>query len=600
MISNDDNDAQPSVELLDAMLPRLQTSEEKRRVVEGFQRALLDEQLRLAAKVANNKRVGGDDMNDFLADNEEEVSRVSDLFQQARLSEQLRLSKTTTSSSSCDTSQDAVFYNGSDTNNEDDIDMHMLTDEEYDQRELFQRSLLEERLQSRRVQGEKHQQQKRLALSTSDSLELAMMEYEEERSKKEGQQQQQQQMGTMATVMVHESVDNDGVTSGEEDSRSGEKGGVNDAIIIRSASSSNDNSGKVRSMGELLLNQTDGSGGSAGLDAKLARLHQMVAVTTSSPKNNIAISERSDGRTKSPFLSTTYLPLPPREDASISSLLLAPIAHIISSLFLLGAASFYAIMAVLDVISNDKNTAHSTRSCMRETSSVLKGCWGYVFPPSSSSSSSTENEVNQSNAAQRTMKALQISVIASFYMIQCICARAVKWSKYANESMEAGTGALRYSVYALRSVKVIWIRMGHYLRRRSRHGSGVNLIDHQKSTKLYTNKILLQVFSRIKGIFSKDNQTTQDRQNESSQHDDGRRMRLNQDRLILERDKLQLKEAQHQLELERQKLLSEGMNVLVWTVAVKEAQGALLEDDEMKGHDDNSQTKKRHWWNRRR
>jgi len=240
---------------------------------------------------------------------------------------------------------------------------------------------------------------------------------------------------------------------------------------------------------------------------------------------------------------------------------------------------------------------------MRETSSVLKGCWGYAFPPSSSSSSSTENEVNQSNAAQRTMKALQISVIASFYMIQCICARAVKWSKYANESMEAGTGALRYSVYALRSVKVIWIRMGHYLRRRQRGGvSRANFIDHQKSTKLYTNKIqsrVLQVFSRIKGIFSKDNQTTQDRQNESSQHDDGRRMRLNQDRLILERDKLQLKEAQHQLELERKKLLSEGMNVLVWTVAVKEAQGALLEDDEMKGHDDNSQTKKRHWLFRR-
>ena len=43
-------------------------------LLRDFQRALLDEQLRLAAKVANNKRVGGDDVKEFLADNEEEVS----------------------------------------------------------------------------------------------------------------------------------------------------------------------------------------------------------------------------------------------------------------------------------------------------------------------------------------------------------------------------------------------------------------------------------------------------------------------------------------------------------------------------------------------
>ena len=41
---------EPSIELLDALLPRPQTEEERVRTLEGFRRARLDEQLRLSRK----------------------------------------------------------------------------------------------------------------------------------------------------------------------------------------------------------------------------------------------------------------------------------------------------------------------------------------------------------------------------------------------------------------------------------------------------------------------------------------------------------------------------------------------------------------------
>ena len=83
------NGESSQIELLNALLPRLQTKEEKSRIIEGFHRARLDEQLRLSKLSKGNSTAG------FLADDEEEVSRMTDLFQQARLSEQLRLSKQT-------------------------------------------------------------------------------------------------------------------------------------------------------------------------------------------------------------------------------------------------------------------------------------------------------------------------------------------------------------------------------------------------------------------------------------------------------------------------------------------------------------------------
>ena len=47
--TNDSNDEEEyQIELLNALLPKALTTDDKRRIIEGFQRALLDEQLRLA------------------------------------------------------------------------------------------------------------------------------------------------------------------------------------------------------------------------------------------------------------------------------------------------------------------------------------------------------------------------------------------------------------------------------------------------------------------------------------------------------------------------------------------------------------------------
>jgi len=544
--TNDNDD----VELLEALLPTLPTPEDKRRVMEGFQQARLSEQLRLSK---NTK--GINEQPKFLADNENTVSKMADLFQQARLSEQLRLSKIK-----------GVYPSEDDVMN---IEDDMLSDEEYDKVEMFQRALLEEQLKIRRIQRQKRQEQHRIVVSSSEAIEKAMNEYEVEK-----------EMHQMAT-MVHENEtfdesEIDDGTNGDDD--------IDAASIILSNLSTNgdndDDGNSKASEGELLsVNETESS---HQLDIQLAKLHQMIAFVTSSPglDESVAISQRdttsNSKASLQTFLSTTYLPLQPREDASVLSLALAPLAHLLSSVFLFGAALFYGVMTVLDMIMNDTDT----RACLKETGSVLKSCFGYIFPQS-------KMKV-QEGVAKRTIKAFQISLVAAFYALQGVLVRAARQSKYRHECGNAATGALRYLVYALRSVKVMWNRVTNKARRSFREGevrskpsltsANDTLGKHNIKTRLH------RVYTSIKGKFSGKKGGMEYQQDVQPDELFEQKLRLNQDRIVLERDKLQLQEAQRQLEYERGKLLTDGLNVMAWYAAV---------EDKI-GKDDG----KRRWWRR--
>jgi len=547
--TNDNDD----VELLEALLPTLPTPEDKRRVMEGFQQARLSEQLRLS----KNKN-GINEQPKFLADDENTVSRMADLFQQARLSEQLRLSKIK-----------GVYP--SEVDEGINIDDDMMSDEEYDKVEMFQRALLEEQLKIRRLQRQKRQEQHRLVVSSSESIEKAMNEYEVEK-----------EMHQMAT-MVHENEtfdesEIDDGTNGDDD--------IDAASIILSNPSTNDNDddgNSKASEGELLsVNETESS---HQLDIQLAKLHQMIAFVTSSPglDESVAISQRdttsNSKASLQTFLSTTYLPLQPREDASVLSLVLAPLAHLLSSVFLFGSAVFYSVMSVLDMIMNDTDT----RACLKETGSVMKSCFGYVFPQSGM-------KKLQEGAAKRTIKAFQISLVAVFYALQGVFVRAARQSKYRIDCGDSATGALRYLVYALRSVKVIWTRVTNKVRR-SFHESKVQskpgLTSANDTLGKHNMKTRIQrVFSGMKGKFSgqrKGMEYPQDMQPDELYE---QKLRLNQERIVLERDKLQLQEAQHQLEYEKGQLINDGLNIIALYAAVEDKIG---KDD----------GKKKRWWRRK-
>ena len=544
--TNDNDD----VELLEALLPTLPTPEDKRRVMEGFQQARLSEQIRLS----KNKK-GINEQPKFLADDESTVSRMADLFQQARLSEQLRLSKIK-----------GVY--SSEVDEGINIDDDMLSDEEFDKVEMFQRALLEEQLKIRRLQRQKRQKQHRLVVSSSESIEKAMNEYEVEK-----------EMHQMAT-MVHE---NETFDEGEiGDGTNGDD--IDAASIILSNLSANDieNDGNSKAFeGELLsVNETEPS---HQLDIQLAKLHQMIAFATSPPglDTSVAISQ-SDTTSNAKvslqtFLSTTYLPLQPREDAAVLSLALAPAAHLLSSVFLFGAALFYGVMAVLDMIMNDTDT----RACLKETGSVMKSSFGYVFPQSGM-------KKLQEGVAKRTIKAFQISLVAFFYALQGVLVRAARKSKYRIDCGNAATGALRYLVYALRSVKVVWNRVTNKVKRSFQESkvqskpslTAANDIVGKHSITARLNR----VYSGIKEKFSGQRKGME--YQHDMQPDELYEQKLRQDRIVFERDKLQLQEAQRRLELEQNKLLADGLNVMAWYAAVEDKIG---KDDE----------KKRRWWRRK-
>jgi len=576
--NDDDGDLKnqsSSVELLNALLPRIQTKEDKSRVIQGFQRARLDEQLRLSKKRKRGSDGGGGGSSD---------EQNAHLFQRARLAEQLRLVKN---------KRVGLFI---------------------DKDEAFQRALLEERLLENRNSNLQPSQSRQTIrfVNSSDAIEKAMMEYEHENEEYELLHM------TMGQENEHECAADNSVNDSNEESQEDVVDGAFDISSTASANYHGDGNSNAVSTGEMPVNQTDDAT-SKQLSDKLEKLHQMVAIMTTSPSTrSIALS--STGKTTTannttPFsiqhlLSTTHLPLSPREDASLLSLVLAPIAHVLSSMFLLGAAGFYAVMALLDVIWNDNKVGNSTRSCLREASSVCKSCWKYVFPAAAAG-----NEVVNGSAVQRTLRALYTFVIAMFYATQCVFVRAAKYSKYANECMDAGTGALRYMVYALRSVKVLSIRVMDSLRisYRNKSQKNQNIEVTTTTAEKLAEKLInlhswkhklnpLRLFSSIKSTAAQRKQHGQrslpvKQPNPPSDELYNTKLHLlNQDRVALERDRLELKEAQQQLELERGKLLNEGVNVLAWYSAASEAAVATEQTEKQ---EDRGRRKKRQWWHKR-
>ena len=572
--TGDDEYNQASVELLDALLPRLQTKEEKSRIWEGFQRARLHEQIRLSklAKNGGGDGNGNDEENLFLADDANEVSRMTDLFQQNRLAEQLRLSKNKGGVAQTSAHDVDEIANDGAYQSEHEFD-------DVDKDEAFQRALLEERLKIRRL----HHQKQRF-VTTSDAIEKAMLEFENEN---------EEEHKSLQMTMVQE---ND-VQESDDETTDSELGldDVLDATIITSSSPANNGDGNNKDVlvGEVSVNQTQENVPSKQLGDKLEKLHNMVAMATTSSSTRSLPSGVMSNSTKLPlqsFLSTTYLPLSPREDASALSLVLAPLAHLLSSLFLLGVAGFYAIIAVLDVIWNDNEAEHSTRACLRETSSVWRSSWQYAFPKAG-------EEVYKS-AAQRTMKAMQASIVALFYATQCVFMRAAKHSRYSNDCMDAGTGSLRYLVYAMRSVNVIWARLVDAVKSSNRESRGVGQNKNVSVDEKHNKLNLLRVLSGIKASVSRRLRDRDEQQRSRSNELYNKKLRLlNLDRVTLERDRQRLQETKQQLDFDRRKLLVESVNVLAWYSAIREVEESVMEGES----ETRDVKKKRHWslWRRR-
>jgi len=313
------------------------------------------------------------------------------------------------------------------------------------------------------------------------------------------------------------------------------------------------------------------------MDAKLEKLRQMVTQTSSCSPIDLVSSHDISSSLQS-FLSTTYLPLPPREDASSLSLVLAPVAHLISSLLLLGATGFFALMAIVDVICFDVVDEDSTRACLCESKSIYRSCWDYVWYKDGERS----NGIDMNNAARRTILALQTSIIASYYATRCILLRSTRHSNYSNDSIDAFTGSLRYLMYTLRATNITFMRvMGtvrkvcvYIMRMSSAFVNTIQISFHRNQDETLRHK-LHQVLSNIKSS------TMHHVRKLSSQQDELQRLQsaelynqklhlLNLDRVALERDRRQILRERKSLKLEKQKLLAEGVNFISWYAAAVE------------------------------
>ena len=559
LLNKNDEDDAGMVELIDALLPRLRTKEDKSRILEGFQRARLDEQLRLSKLSRRGARKDHDvDVGRDPVEHHEEVARMADLFQQARLAEQLRLSMNRRRSS------DGGNHDGTGGNF-------------FDKDEAIHRALLEERLRIRRLQ------QRQIACS-SDSIEKAREEYEIESEK---------EWKTLQLTMVQEN-ESDLNESGDSDSGESDLDQQrvdSSASFIAGATSAINDGGQNKHIisSNLSVNQTEDASFEQQLHDKLDHLHNMVVIATSSSPSSSNVNWKNASSTVQNLVLSTYLPLPPREDASFISLIVAPMAHLLSAMFLMGSAVFYAVIAVLDVLYNDDKDDCSTRACLGTTSHVLRSCWDYMFLDEASTAPKWRA------TAKRTIRAVQTSLLASFYAAQCTLMRAITHSKYATACMDAGTGSLRYLVYVIRSVHVLWLRIVNAIQKLYSSQSRVEPNQRQSPLRILSN-IRLSILRSSRNQRSLKDEQQRLRSNEMYNN----KLRLlNLDRVNLERERHQLQEAQRQLEYEKRKLLAEGVNVLSWYLAARNAEAAASISGE-KETMENRRVRKRHWniWRR--
>jgi len=341
------------------------------------------------------------------------------------------------------------------------------------------------------------------------------------------------------------------------------------------------------------------------LSTQLKSLHRMVALATAPvpspppsvtaktaiallPSNNSTAASVSSSSSRLPtrlqtFMETTYLPLPPREDTPITSLLMAPFAHIITTLFLSGTMVCYAILSVLDIVMNDNVEENCTRSCMVKAMSIWKRCWDHLFQVQK------QEDHEGRGILRRSLEASQVSLLALFYTTQCVIVRAATRSRFASESADAGVASIRYLIYAFRSMNVIRKRVVSSVRRKE--GGGGNTVINESIKKERRRFHLLRVISKIRASAVRriNHQRSllikQQRMRAEKEYQD-KVQSLNEDRLSVERDR-------KIMDTERANLLSEKIGLLEWYVVTREASDAVkAEWEEL---DKKRKGGKRHW-----
>jgi hypothetical protein len=292
------------------------------------------------------------------------------------------------------------------------------------------------------------------------------------------------------------------------------------------------------------------------------------------PANTKTVSiynETATGTSKSllEMISDTHLPMPPREDAALMSLCLAPLAHLTSSIFLLVTSAFYAIMSVLDALWNDD----TVMTCMVEAGHVVRSCGSHVWQSFTSK--------RKDHFFSTMMDSSKTFLFSLWYVTKCIVVRAT-YSKYANQCFDAGTGALRYGVYAMRSTNVLWKRFiesagGSKEIKMVQMTTGAKSPTKKWSRKLHLSRVLSSIGSaRAKQRFREQNlQIEQRRMSLEREYLDKLRL-LNQDRILLERERRSLEE-------ERLELICESVNLLAWCSAMASSGSNAKVDPDEKG-----------------
>ena len=331
-----------------------------------------------------------------------------------------------------------------------------------------------------------------------------------------------------------------------------------------------------------------------GLHSQLANLHSMTDLAARPPlasnstgltiynKVSRSTNKKEDSVPLLKMLTSTHLPMPPREDASLPSLCLAPLAHFASSVFLLGAAAFYAIMSILDVVVNDAKT----KSCLNEARHVCISSFVYLIH--------SFTAAHRTRVLSRIVESTRIFFVALWYSLKCTALRATR-SKYADDCLETGTGSLRYAVYAIRSISVLWHRLMATLR--------LNATENKKSSnpkqifaagtkpsssqswkrRLHVSRLISSIKESKKKSRDRRKHLQLKQQQARLEQEYKEKLRtLNQDRILLEREKRALEE-------ERSELICESMNFLVWCSALTTESSSIVKTEE-------SQKGWKSWW----
>ncbi|KAL7468654.1 hypothetical protein ACHAXS_008887 [Conticribra weissflogii] len=500
--------------------------------------------------------------NDGRKNSSEAKSRATESFQRARLAEQLRLSR-----------------------RRGPVEPSPPLKREFVSQDTFQRALLEEQL---RLQTK----QKRFEAAMKEADDILKFRMVQREFDSTGEDASETEVNNINFVSKNESNEAS-VLHGSIKHGSDPNSGRNGTTLVIAG---NEQSDELR--GKLKILQ----------DLSNVAISACSTIKSTASTSNTTYPAISSSSLKN-FLATTHLPMPPKEDASFVSLVLAPFAHIMTSFVLLGMACAYAVCAVIDVLCNDSNSVITsknetemsdfqictTRQCLKESVRVWQCAFGNIFSGSAVSG----------GWFQRTIKSIRASFIALFYAVKVVIVRAWKHSHFAIDSLDSGTSALRYFFYSLRSMKALWERcwvgVGITFKERN-EGKQVSsgqsktfpttIRKRDKSTtfpqkilKLKRKYNLLRVFSNIQKYaanrFEQEHWIQlQQRRHRSEQEYKEKMMALNADRVSVERERIAISEEIKKLEIERKKLFCEMAVVMSLYAMVSEATATRFQEDE--------------------